>query len=238
MLIELIILGDYFLVNGLVDVARDAILDTCSGFAVEIWSLPGEPTRSTLEYEIVPSFDEMTTQIMKAITLTSAASGPTQPFRKFLVKFVVDVFGCTPGISAWSHAETLVFRRQLRLAAKLRDLAIGMPDLENELKAALFDSSFPRFPSKNSYPRQWDDYYTPDDVCSVCSRHLGGDKEGAGLIFGPFYDSGKQSCCLHCAKSVLDQAWWDFMMDDGGRRALLTEPDEDSSDPPDTKASK
>lgn len=216
MLIELIILGDYFLVNGLVDMAQDAILETCSGFAVDIWSLPGEPTIGTSKYEIVPSIDKMTTEIIKATTLTSAASGPTQPFRKFLVKFIIDVFGCTSGISAWSPAGTFVFRKQSRLASKLRDLVTSIPGLEDELKAALFDSAFPNLSGKDSHPRQWANYYTLDDTCSSnCIRHLGGDKGNGGLMFNPAAGSGKRSCCLHCSKVLLKIAWRDFMMRDG-----------------------
>lgn len=211
MLIELIILGDYFLVDGLVDAARNVILETCSDFAVDIWCLPGEPTIG-----IVPSLDEMTTQIIKATALTSAASGPTQPFRKFLVKFIIDVFGCTPGFSAWSPAGTLVSRKQSSLASKLRDLATSIPGLENEFKAALFDSAFPNLSGKHSHPRQWADYYTPGDTCSSsCIRHLGGDKGNEGLIFSPAQGSGKRSCCLHCARALLMIAWRRFMMRDG-----------------------
>lgn len=216
MLIELIILGDYFLVNGLVDMAREAILETCSGFAVDIWSLPGEPTVGTSKYEVVLSIDKMTTEIIKATTLTSAASGPTQPFRKFFVKFIVDVFGCTPRISAWSPAGIFVFRKQSRLASKLRDLATSIPGLENELKAVSFDSAFPNLSGKDSHPRQWANYYTPDDTCSSnCIRRLGGDKGNEGLIFSPVYGSGKRSCCLHCSKVLLKIAWRNFMMRDG-----------------------
>lgn len=237
MLIELIILGDYFLVYGLVDAARNHILEVCSDFTVKFWSRhPGEQTK---KHGTGPSFNRITNEVMKAITLTSAASGPTQPFRKFLVKFIIDVLGCAPGVSAWSHTETFVFTKQLRFAPKLRDLATSMPGLENELKAALFDSAFPNLSGKCLHPRQLEgvDYCTPDDRCSTCKRHLDGDEGDEGLIFGPSYGNGKESCCLHCAKDELKIVWRGFMLHDSRQEELLTETDQDSPDQPDVTAS-
>lgn len=109
MLIETIDLGDCFLVDGLIDAARDAMLDVCSSFAAELrCRRPDEPTQGD---GIVPSVDRFLDGIMKAITLTSATSGPTRPLRKFLVKFIIDVFACTPGISNWPQVEILSVRR-------------------------------------------------------------------------------------------------------------------------------
>lgn len=213
MLIELIILGDYFLVNGLVDAAYEAILDTCSDFFLNLRSYPLD--EAIKKDGGIPFFENFTAEIMKAITLTSAASGPTQSSRKFLVKFIVDVLGCNPGISTWSLTEALVFRRQVGLAATLRDFALGLPDLEKDLKAALFDSVFPNLKGRDSQPLN---LYKPDDACFLkCRRRLGGDEGNEGIIFGRTYNQGKNSCCLHCAKCLLTVAWGDLMWDDGRR---------------------
>lgn len=226
MLIELIILGDYFLVNGLIDASRATILDVCSNFAVDLWSRKPD--------SIVRSFDLFMNQVIKAIAITSAISGPTRIFRKFLVKFIVDICGCTPGISAWSSTETLVSRRQFRLAAKLRNLTVGVPDLEDELKAALFDSAFPELTGDDSGSspllHRQNDHFGNGNTCYACGRHLDGDAGDEGLVFSPAYDSGRKTCCLHCAKDAFTSVWEDFIIDEGSREGIDQDPsDSDAS---------
>lgn len=228
MLIGLIILGDYFLVNGLIDASREAILNVCSSFAVELWSHEPSKTHGTMR-----SFDLFMNEVIKAIAITSAISGPTRIFRKFLVKFIVDVCGCTPGISTWSSTETLVSRRQFTAAVKLRNLTVGVPDLEDELKAALFDSAFPKLTGKSGslpFLHGQDGHYANANTCYACDSHLDGDAGDEGLVFGPTYGSGRETCCLHCAKDAFTSAWDDFIIDDGSREGIDQDPsDSDAS---------
>lgn len=140
------------------------------------------------------------------------------------MKLVVDVFGCTPGISTRSSTNGFVNCIQFSLAAKLREFVIGVPDLKKELKAALFDSAFPNVTGKDSKPLRRVHFDTPgfSGKCSTCSRYLSvGAERDEGLVFSATYDSRRLPYCLKCAKAALTVAWRDFMMDDGRQEDLL-----------------
>lgn len=244
MLIELIDIGDYFLVDGLIDAAWEAIFDVCSNFAVKLESRHlDEPTRGD---GTVPAFDRFLDGIMKAITLTSATTGPTRLFRKFLVKFIVDVFACTPGVSVWSRKEIPMLRRKVRLAAKLRNLAMHIPGLEDELNAAWYQSAFPKLREEDSDSSS-DVYFqdfAPEDTCSACSCHLDDGEANERLVITNSYGSVRENYCrrcakknIRCAKDTFTSDWRDFMMDDGSREELLPEaPGSTDQDLPDATA--
>lgn len=228
MLVELVDLGDYFLVDGLIDAAREAILDFCSTFAVKFrHCYPDEPTQGD---GIVPSVDRFLDGVMKAINLTSATSGPTRLLRDFFFKLIIDVFACSSVFSARSDVLILADRRQFRVAAKLRDIFSRLPDLEDELRAALYQSAFPKLRQEVS-DSSWDSYvqsFTPEKTCSACSCYLGGVMGFYGGLFADGYGSGRGAYCLRCAKKdifcmerALKSDWRNFMMHDGSKMELF-----------------
>ncbi|KAK2601159.1 hypothetical protein N8I77_010629 [Diaporthe amygdali] len=85
MLVELTILGDYFLTQGLIDAASEAAVDVCSSFGVKCWALDFHDDiddAGDLYFADTPtkSFKAFIHDLMEAIALTSKTSGPTCQF--------------------------------------------------------------------------------------------------------------------------------------------------------------
>lgn len=208
MLIELIILGDYFLVHGLIDAARVAIVDVCTSFGFRFWcDEPGDRDKDTSDSGIGLFAREIT----EAIALTSAETGPTRPFRMFLVKFLLEFSGSIQGVLSLTHARAIMLRRRFGLAAQLRAYAAGVPGLEDELKATLFDTAFPQI--KGEKFRFWPGRnYPAKTSCFKCGCHLNDMPEHVRLLSSPIYVDDTQVCCVRCAKHMVTVTWREVMM--------------------------
>ncbi|KAL1863986.1 hypothetical protein Daus18300_007951 [Diaporthe australafricana] len=223
MLVELTTIGDYFLVQGLVDAAQDAIIDTCSSFSVRFWTF-GKPEERVVVWEDDPdscedipsSFDLFADKFMRAISLTSKTSGPTQQIHKFLLNFMVRGLGCIQGTSMLhSHKEGLAawFDEQLGMVSNLRRYIVDVPGLEEEVKTILFDTVFsggPRMLSNALFGTKSGN----KNVCYICGRSLIGDwmpQVPLAVVFNPIQDDGGQMWCIHCADGASKTAWSRFM---------------------------
>lgn len=221
MLVELTTLGDYFLVQDLVDAAQEAIIDTCSSFSVGFWTF-GRPVEPVVIWdddeghhsdEGTPSpFDLFASEFMRAISLTPKTSGPTQRIHKFLLDFMVHGLGCLQGVSMLhSHKEGLAtwFDEQLGIVSSLRRYIVGVPGLEEEVKTVLFDTVFSGAP--RILPNPWIDFESDRaDKCFVCRRPLFG-RGMPRVVFNPIQVDEGQIWCLHCADDASRTAWSRFM---------------------------
>lgn len=216
MLVELTILGDYFLTQGLIDAASEAAVDVCSSFGVKCWALdfhddiddagdlyfPDTPTKS---------FKAFIHDLMEAIALTSKTSGPTCQFREFFVKFMTHSFGLIRGLSTWgvkhSKEETEFW---LKMVSHLRHEVVGVLGPEDEMKATLFDTVFPASLESVIHPLFYVGYemecqfsdHNPFRSCDGCQA----------IVLNPIVASNGHLWCLSCAKAGSKNAWSKVML--------------------------